>query len=268
MLQRIMDWMVERAMPPFIEDPAEQRIAEEAAESGIRQTTRLAGIAGGILFVVMAAMLYMYLPSQQISLAPSESTRAAPEPEAENDANLHQPSEDMLGKLDGVTKERDTLQGKLTVLEGQVAELTSKLQAAKALAASKLHQPSEELQKKLDGVTKERDTLQGKMTDLEGQVAELNGKLQTAKVLAARKHTPQPPRQATSPARTPVLASRPGTYQCGDGRTVRNPAACKPANASAPGVLPSPPSAYQCGDGRTVRNPAECKPAAGAAPGG
>jgi BMFP domain-containing protein YqiC len=210
--------MVERAMPPFIEDPAEQRIAEEAAESGIRQTTRLAGIAGGILFVVMAAMLYMYLPSQQISLAPSESTRAAPEPEAENDANLHQPSEDMLGKLDGVTKERDTLQGKLTVLEGQVAELTSKLQAAKALAAPKV--------------------------------------------------TPQPAKQATGPARAPVLASRPGTYQCGDGRTVRNPAACKPANASAPGVLPSPPGTYQCGDGRTVRNPAECKPAAGAAPGG
>jgi len=213
MLQRIVEWMVERAMPPFIEDPAEQRIAEEAAESGIRQTTRLAGIAGGILFVVMAAMLYMYLPSQQTSLGPSEATRATPEPGAENDANLHQPSEDMLRNLDGVTKERDTLQGKLTVLEGQVAELTSKLQAANALAAPKV----------------------------------------------AR----QPAKQATRPARTPVLTSRPSTYQCGDGRTVPNPASCKSAGASAAGALLGPPSSYQCGDGRTVRDPAECKPAPG-----
>ena len=184
MLEGILDWMVKRAMPPFIEDPAEQRIAEEAAESGIRQTARLTGIAGGIL-VVMAAMLYMYLPSQQSSQGPWEATRAAPQPGAEHDANLRQPIED--------------------------------------------------LQKKLDGVTKERDTLQGKVTDLEGQVAELNGKLQTAKVLAARKDTPQPPRQATSPVRTPVLASRPSTYQCGDGRAVRNPAECKPAAGAAPG---------------------------------
>ena len=209
MLERILDWMVKRAMPPFIEDPAEQRIAEEAAESGIRQTARLAGIAGGIL-VVMAAMLYMYLPSQQSSQGPWEATRAAPQPGAEHDANLRQPSEKLQKKLDGVTKERDTLQGKLAALEGQVAELNSKLQAAKALAAPKV--------------------------------------------------TPQPAKQATGPARAPVLASHPGTYQCGDGRTVRNPAACKPANASAPGVLPSAPSTYQCGDGRTVRNPAECKP--------
>jgi polyhydroxyalkanoate synthesis regulator phasin len=260
MLERIVDWMVKRAMPPFIEHPDQERIAEEAAENGIRQTARFAGIAGGIL-VVMAAMLYMYLPSQQSSLGPSEVTRATPGQGAEHDANLRQPIEDLQKELDGVTKERDTLQGKLTVLEGQVAELNSRLQTADALATSKLRQPSEELQKKLDGVTKERDTLQGKLTVLEGQVAELTSKLQTANALAAPKDAPRRTKQATSATRTPVLASRPSTYQCGDGRTVRNPAACKPANASAPGVHLSPPSTYQCGDGRTVRNPTECEPA-------
>jgi len=254
----ILDRMVERAMPPYIDDLTQERIAEEAAENGIRQTARLTGIIGVILFMVIAMMLYMYFPSQQISQGPREATRTGPQPGAENGPNLHQPSEDMLRKLDGVTKERDTLQGKLTVLEGQVAELNSKLQAATAVGASKLRQPSEELQKKLDGVTKERDSLQGKVADLEGKVAELVRQLQTAKVLAARKDTQQPAKQATGPPKTPVLANRPSAYQCGDGRTVRNPAQCKSANASAPGLLPPAPSAYQCGDGRTVRNPAEC----------
>jgi hypothetical protein len=40
-------------------------------------------------------------------------------------------------KLDDVTKERDTLQGKVVALEGQAAELERKLQAAKVLAAHK-----------------------------------------------------------------------------------------------------------------------------------
>jgi BMFP domain-containing protein YqiC len=267
MFERIVDWMVKRAMPPFIENPDEERIAEEAAENGIRHTARIAGISGGIL-VVIAAMLYMYLPSQQSSQGPLGATRAAPEPGAEHDANLRWPSEDLQKKLDGVTRERDTLQGKLTASEGQVAELNSKLQAANASAASKLRQPSEELQKKLDGVTRERDTLQGKLTVLEGHVAELNSKLQAAKELAAPKDTRQPTRPATGPSGGPVLSSRPSAYQCGDGRTVRNPAACKPGNASTPGVLLSPPSTYQCGDGRTVRNPAACKPGNLSAPGG
>ncbi len=176
---RVLDRMIERAMPPYFEDSDQERIAAEAAENGIRQTVRVAGIAGVILFVVIAAMLYMYFPPQRISQGPREATRAAPQPGAEIDA--------------------------------------------------KLRQSIEELQTKLDDVTKERDTLQGKVADLEGQVAEAVRQLQTAKVLAARKDTQQPAKQATGPARTPVLVSRPSTYQCGDGRTVRNPAECKPA---------------------------------------
>ncbi len=229
MFQGILDRMVERAVPPFVEDRAQQRIAEEAAENGIRQTAWVAGLAGGILFAVMAGILYMYLPSQQIGLGPSEGTRAAPQPGAEKDAKLRQPVEDLQKTLDEVIQERDTLQGKVTDFEGQVAEVKSELQAAKALAASKLRQPSEDDQRKLDDVTKERDTLQGKVTVLEGQVAELNRRLKSAQALAAPKTAPRLVKQATRPARAPVVASHPSTYQCGDGRTVRNPAACKPA---------------------------------------
>ncbi len=221
--------MVERAVPPFIEDRAQQRIAEEAAENGIRKTARVAALAGGILFALIAGILYMYLPSRQITPAPSEATRAVPQPGAEKDAKLRHPVEDLEKTLDEVTQERDTLQGKVKDLNGQVAEVKSELQATKALAASKLHQPSEDDQRKLDNVTKERDTLQGKLAVLEGQVAELNRKLKAAQALTAPKNAPQLAKQATRPARPPVVASRPSTYHCGDGRTVRNPAACKPA---------------------------------------
>jgi hypothetical protein len=174
--------MVDRAVPTYFRDPAEEDLTREVAEYAIRQTARVAGIAGVTLFVVIAVILFMYFPRQWIGQGAREATRAAPQPGAEHDANLRQLNEDLQKKLDGVTKERDTLQGKLTVLEGQVAKLTSKLQAANALAAP--------------------------------------------------KDAPRPTKQATGPVRTPVLASPSSAYRCGDGRTVRNPAECKPA---APG---------------------------------
>ncbi len=173
MFERIVDRMVDRAMPPYFENVDQERIAAEAAENGIRQTARVAGIIGVLLFGVIAALLYLYFPRQQISQGPSEATRAAPQARAEENAKLRQSIDDLQTKLDDVTKERDTLQGKVAALEGQAAE-----------------------------------------------------------ALAARKDTPQPAKQATGPARTPALASRPSTYQCGDGRTVRDPTECKPG---APG---------------------------------
>ncbi len=193
--------MVDRAMPTYCRDPEEESLARDVAEYATRQTARLAGIAGVTLIVVITLILYMYFPRQLIGQGPSEVTRAAPPARAEENAKLRQPTEDLQTKLDGVTKERDTLQGKLTASEEQVAELNKKLQAAKALAVPKI--------------------------------------------------TPQPAKQATGPVRTPVLASRSSAYQCGDGRTVRNPAACLPANTSAPEAPPSRLRAYQCGDGRT-----------------
>lgn len=216
MLKRIVNRMVERAMPPYIDDPDHERIARDAAETAIRQTARVAGVTGLIiyliLFVVIAAILYVYFPPEQISRGPSEATKPAHQARAEENTKLRQSVEDLQSKLDGVTKELDTLQGKLAALEGQGAELDRKLQAAR--------------------------------------------------VLPAPKNAPQSTKQATTPARTPVLESRPSTYQCGDGRTVRDPTECEPENATALGLFPRAPSTYLCGDGRTVRDPAECEPAA------
>ncbi len=137
MFEGLVARMVDRAVPTYFRDPVEESLTREVAEYAIRQTARVAGIAGVILFVVIAVILFMYFPRQRISPGPSETTRAAPQPRAEHDANLRQLNEELQKKLDGVTKERDTLQSKLTVLEGQVTELNSKLQTAQALAAPK-----------------------------------------------------------------------------------------------------------------------------------
>ncbi len=150
MFKGIVARMVDRAVPTHFRDVEEEEITRDVAEYAIRQTAWVAGIAGVTLFVVIAVILFMYFPR-------------------------------------------------------------------------------EDLQKKLDAVTKEQDTLQGKLTVLERQVAELNSKLQAPNALAAPKDAPRPTKQATGPVRTPVLASPPSAYQCGDGRTVRNPAECKPA---------------------------------------
>jgi hypothetical protein len=194
MLNRIVNRMVERAMPPYIDDPDQERIARDAAETAVRQTARVAGVTGLIfyliLFGVIAAILYVYFPRQQISQGPSEATTAAPQLRAEENARLRQAIADLQKKLDSI----------------------------------------EDLQKKLDDVTKEQGTLQGKVAALEGQGAELDRKLQAARVLPAPKDAPQRTMQATRLAGTPVLGSRPSTYQCGDGRrTVRDPAECEPA---------------------------------------
>ncbi len=192
MFERIVNRMVDRAMPPYFEDFDQERIAVEAAENGIRQTARVAGIIGGILVVGIAALLYLYFPHPQISQGPAEATRAAPPARAEENAKLRQAIENLQRKLDSI----------------------------------------EDLQTKLEEETQERNTLQGKVAELEGQAAEVSRQRQAAKVLAAPKVTPPPTRQATRPAGTPVRASRPSTYPCGDGRTVRDPTECEPA---APG---------------------------------
>ena len=54
----IMDRMVERAIPPDVEDPDQERIAEEAAENAIRHVVTIACIAGLVVFAALAALLY------------------------------------------------------------------------------------------------------------------------------------------------------------------------------------------------------------------
>lgn len=134
MWDKMVAWMVERAMPPNIIDPVQGIIAAEAAEYGIRQAARVASIAGVILFVVIAALLYSFVPSKQISQGPTEASKAASQLGADN-AELRQANEELQKKLDDLTKKRLTLQGKVTNLEGQVADLSRQLQAARRSAA-------------------------------------------------------------------------------------------------------------------------------------
>ncbi len=221
MFERIVARLVERAMPPDIEDPAQGRIAQDAAENGIRQTARVAGIAGGIVCVLIAAALFIYFvsfPRQRISPGPSEATSAAPQARAEANAMLRQAIEDLQKRLD--------IYIPLLRISPEPSEATSAAPQARAEDRAKLRQTIEDLQKQLDEVTKERDTFQGKVAALERQAA---------KVLAPRKDTPPPTRPATGPAKTPVLKRPPSTYQCGDGRTVQDPAECKPAASGGEG---------------------------------
>jgi TolA-binding protein len=208
MLGWIVDRMVDRAMPRFIKEPEQERIAEEAAENGIRQTARIASIAGVILLAVIAAILFKYIPGQHINEAP------------------------------------------LTVTE---------VERNVGTADAELRQAEQDSERRLEDVTKERDALQGKVSDLEGQVAELNRQLQAARDSAAVQDALQPPRQEAKHTRTREITRHPGTYRCGDGRTVQNPAGCKAANELALQGIASPPDVYRCGDGRSVRNPLECK---------
>jgi hypothetical protein len=112
--------MVARAMPQTFDEPELERVAEEAAENGIRQTARIASIAGVtllFLLALMAAVLFRYFPGQHLNETPPKVTEVDRRVSAE-DAELRQAEQDAERKLENVTKERDALQGKVTDLEG------------------------------------------------------------------------------------------------------------------------------------------------------
>jgi hypothetical protein len=129
---------------------------------------------------------------------------------------------------------------------------------------AELRQENEDLQKKLDDVTRE---FQGKVTALEARVADLTTKLRAAENVTAggqeqaraETETPLSLRHVIGSGGTRVAARPPSVYQCGDGRSVRNPAECRNIpSPAAPEIRRAPPSVYQCGDGRTARDPAGC----------
>jgi hypothetical protein len=249
---RILDRMVEHAIPPDVENPEQERIAEEAAENAIRHTLSVAGIAGVILFAAFAAaLLYGLPPSQQIVQAPPKAAGVTASVDVD-DAKLRLAKEEAERKLDQVTIDRDKLQSKVADLARQVAE-AKQSQPTKAAA--------------LPQDTSERNRLQGKVADLERQVADLTKTLQATKKEAVPENTAPMSKATTGPTKTPAVASARGAYQCGDGRTVRNPAACRAAS-TAPAARAeesraedSIPSIYYCGDGRSVPNPAACRAA-------
>jgi len=214
MWEEMLARRVARALPPHIADSDQEMIAAEAAENAIRQTLSLAGIAGVVLLVLAGTMLYIYLPFQQNSQGRSEPPKAAREL-AVDEAKLHQANEDLQQKLDDVTKE---LQGKVSALEGQVADLTTKLRAAESSAAKEERQPKAAMEtpESLRPVTGFGRT--GVAT--RPPSAYLCGDGRSVR-------DPTECRRTASPAASEVRPAPPSVYQCGDGRTARNPAECK-----------------------------------------
>jgi len=243
MFGSIMDRMVARAIPPDVEDRAQERVAGEAAENAIRHVGRIAGIASVLVCGAVGALLYVFLPSGQVGPTASQPSGIAARVAVEV-AKLRDTVEASERTLQHVVTERDTLQGKVAELERRMEDVTKPPPQA-ARTAPMAQDPADQ------------NRLQRKVHDLERQVADLTQKLQAARPAAADRRAPIP--TPARPSSTPVSAERPLAYRFGDGRTVRNPATCRAGTATAPlEVAPSPPSPYHCGDGRSVPNPADC----------
>lgn len=249
-----MDRMVARAIPPDVEDPAQERIAEAAAETAIRHVVTLAGIAGGVVVAGLAALLYGVLPSWQVGPTASQPSGVAARVAVEV-AKLRETVEESERTLQHVLTERDTLQGKVAELERRMEDLTKPPPQAASTAP-------------VANDLAEQNRLQRKVGDLERQVADLTQRLQAASTAAMSDRRAPIPKPAR-PSSTPVSAAPRLAYRCGDGRTVRNPATCRAGTATGPlEVAPSPLSTYHCGDGRSVQNPADCGAAVGPPPRG
>ena len=237
MLRRILDRLVERSIPPFTTDDENRRLAEEAAENGIRQTARLMGsIAGAILVIASAVVFYRFSPFQQIIRGPLEIVGVSNQP----------------------------------AVSGTPGVEEAKIRQALEDSEKKLDDANNELQKKLDELTKERDALQSKVGDLERQVTELTTKPQALAEadLPASRHASQPSKRVAADASPSLAIPHQNTYTCGDGRVLRNPYGCRQAHTPALEESATPRAIFQCGDGRTVRNPSLCTSGHESAPAG
>jgi cell division septum initiation protein DivIVA len=274
--------MAERAVPPGI-DPEQERIAVEAAATGIRETGWIVAIVGLIGVLAGGVAVALYLPGRPApQVAPP---RALMEESVANPArDEEQPprNEEVQARLDETVKEREALRANVTELQkerdtlrGKVADLergTGKQDTLQATVlqlqkerdslrgkVSDLERGSVKERETLQGTVaelqKERDTLRGKVTDLERRLASVN---QKPAAVSATTEAPRPPRRAASPPVTAPAGPR-GVYVCGDGRTARDPAACKSRASSASPSAGVRPDSYLCGDGRSVRDPAACR---------
>jgi hypothetical protein len=232
--------MVARSIPPFSADDENRRLAEEAAENGIRLTLRLVGIACAILIVASAVMFFRFSPGL--------------------------PDISRLSEVVGVPRQPVTAeapQGKEAMLRQALEDADKIRDDANKDSQKQFEETRQDSEKKLDEMTKERDALQAKVSGLQQRVTELTTKLQAQadRELPALRQASQPSARSAAPAGAVVLAiPHPNTYVCGDGRILRNPTGCKPAHEPAPVDVATPGTSFQCGDGRIVRDPFLCKP--------
>jgi hypothetical protein len=256
--------MAERAVPAGI-DPEQERIAMEAAATGIREAGWIVAIVGLIALLAGGAAVALYLPGRPAQPVPAQQvsrTEGLPESSAENPAEARgegareEEKDGLQARLDVAVKERE-------VLRGFVAEVQKDRDALRGKVADLERGTGKEreaLQGTVAELQKERDALRGKVADLERRLASVSEK---APATPAAPEAPAPPGKVASP---PVRAKAPagprGVYVCGDGRTVRDPANCKARPSSASPSAGFRPGTYLCGDGQAVRDPAACRSSA------
>ncbi len=197
--------LVARAIPPGITDPDQERVAAEAAENGILSILRFSVCIVAILLTAMAGLLYQDFLRRQAAPGPLQVATARSQVGADNE-KLHRTevlpdSEDVQTKLDALIRSQDAVQGKVSDLEKQVADLTSRLrESVKFQAVTDANGPAEGPQ---------------------------SSKRAPSHAESRSEARPQGRVKGEKPP-------APATYICGDGRTVKDPAVCKDMGGRGP----------------------------------
>jgi len=230
----IVTRIVQRAMPPDIGDSSQEFLAGTAAENAVRLTARLAALVVLVLLLAIGWLVYRGVgagapgtPGDQAAGEPARgAARVAEELGAEN-ARLSQRLADLQRQLDELASQRNSLQARLEA--GPPPRPAPPGPASTAKRAPVRPAPRAARSAESPGGGAGREAL-------------------------------PPPAPALEPGRS-AAPSRPAEgYRCGDGRTVADPAECKPAAAPARVAGEAPRAGVQCGDGRSVTDPAACEP--------
>ncbi len=123
----LQERVVARAIPEYVSDAEQARIAEEAAETAVRIIVRLAAIGGAILLLLNAVLLYYVLAGAPTTIrhqsASIEALQAVNRSLRDANVALDQ-------QLNQAAQIQTRLRDRIAVLQAQVATLTKQLQAA------------------------------------------------------------------------------------------------------------------------------------------
>ncbi len=112
MLHRLLDRMVQRALPRDFSNPEDERIAVDAAECGIRYTARVIGIPALVLLVSITALFSLWI-----------MFRPAPLPIAVSGSQaLKTENEQLRAGYRSIQKERDGLIARVAELEAETQD--------------------------------------------------------------------------------------------------------------------------------------------------